>query len=250
MSLLEVRGVARRFGGIAALDDVSLDVEAGERVGLIGPNGSGKTTLFNCLGGLDRPEAGRIVFADRDLTALPAHRRARLGMARTFQQLESWVGMSVREHLVVAVQGIEPGGGVVADLLGRNRPTAVQEARIGRVVELLGLEGDLDRPIESLPIGRARLVDVARALTTEPGLVLLDEPSSGLDPAETRALGTVITTVNETSGTAILLVEHDLRLVRQVADRLVVLDAGRILTSGPTGEVLADERVRAAYLGT
>jgi branched-chain amino acid transport system ATP-binding protein len=247
--LLEATDVAKRFGGITALESVSLSVRTGEAVGLVGPNGAGKTTLFNCLLGLLRPESGRIVFDGRDLIGLPVHRRARLGIGRTFQRMELFSGMTVREHLLVAERVRRGTGRLWKDLLNRGAPAAEEEAEADEVLALVGLTPVADRAIESLTLGHGRLVELGRALMTRPRLLLLDEPSSGLDQAESLALARVLDTVRQERGTAILLVEHDLAMVERVVERLYVLDFGRVLASGGRDEVLADASVRKAYLG-
>jgi branched-chain amino acid transport system ATP-binding protein len=247
--LLEATDIEKRFGGIKALDDVSLSVATGAAVGLVGPNGAGKTTLFNCLLGLLRPDSGRIVFDGRDLVGLPVHRRARLGIGRTFQRMELFAGMTVREHLLVAERVRRGTGRLWKDLLNRGAPTPEEEAEAEAVLDLVGLTAVADRAIESLTLGHGRLVELGRALMTQPRLLLLDEPSSGLDQAESLALARVLDTVRRERGTAVLLVEHDLLMVERVVDRLYVLDFGRLLASGEREEVLADEAVRKAYLG-
>ena len=247
--LLEAIGVSKRFGGVAALSDVSLDVGEGEAVGLVGPNGAGKTTLFNCLLGLLRPDAGRVTFKGTDLTHLPVHRRARLGIGRTFQRVELFAELTVREHLLIAERARQGRGGLVADLLGRGRPTPGELRRVDEVLELVGLGGAAGQPVEALSLGHARLVELGRALMTEPELLLLDEPSSGLDRVESLALAGMLRSVKDERGTAVLLVEHDLEMVHRVVTRLYVLESGAVLASGAVDEVLGDERVRRAYLG-
>jgi branched-chain amino acid transport system ATP-binding protein len=247
--LLEACGVTKRFSGITALDDVTLDVAPGEAVGLIGPNGAGKTTFFNCLLGILRPERGRVTFDQRDITRLPVYRRARLGFGRTFQRIELFVGMSVREHMLVAERARRANGGLMKDLLNLGRPNADEQERAQRTLDLLGLDDVADRPVQSLSLGRGRLVEIGRALMTEPLLLLLDEPSSGLDQRETMELVDTLQTVQRERGTAILLVEHDVEMVQRFASRLYVLDFGTLIASGATDEVMSDAAVRRAYLG-
>ena len=247
MTVLEVQDVIKSYSGIRALDGVSLQVSDGERVGLIGPNGAGKTTLFDCILGAIEPDRGAVALAGRDLTRVAVHRRARLGMGRTFQRVGLFVEMTVREHLLV---GHRHGtGSLRRDLLGRGRPSADELARCDEILELLGIEALADEPVEMLSLGQARLVEVGRALATEPTLLLLDEPSSGLDRRETDALAETLRTVQQQEGFAILLVEHDIELVGSFTERCYVLDFGRMIASGPTPEVLADPVVRRAYLG-
>jgi branched-chain amino acid transport system ATP-binding protein len=248
-ALLDAVGVTKHFGGVLALQDVSLDVGEGEAVGLVGPNGAGKTTFFNCLLGLLRPDSGRVTFKDTDLARLPIHRRARLGIGRTFQRVELFAGLTVGEHLLIAERARRGRGGIVFDLVGGGRPTDEERARVAEIVDLVGLGGAADVPVEALSLGHARLVELGRALITEPDLLLLDEPSSGLDRVEALALAAVLRSTQEQKNTALLLVEHDLEMVRRVVTRLFVLDSGAVLASGPCDEVLGDERVRHAYLG-
>jgi branched-chain amino acid transport system ATP-binding protein len=249
MSLLEAKGVSKSFGGILALDAVTLSVEPSEIVGLVGPNGAGKTTLFNCLLGMLRPDRGEITFDGTDLSRLPTHRRARLGIGRTFQRVELFAGLTVREHLLVAERVHSGRGGLLQDLLGRGGSRPEEVARADEVLDLLGLIAHAAQPVEALTLGQSRLVEIGRALISEPRLLLLDEPSSGLDGTETEALGSVLQDVRRERSTAILLVEHDLAMVRKVVERLYVLDFGRLLVEGECAEVLRDERVITAYLG-
>ena len=247
--LLDATGVSKRFGGVLALDDVSIDVREAEAVGLVGPNGAGKTTLFNCLLGLLRPDAGRVTFRDQDLTRLSIHRRARLGIGRTFQRVELFAGLTVGDHLLIAERARSGRGGLLSDMVGGGRPTDEERAQVDAMLDLVGLGGMAGVPVEALSLGHARLVELGRALIAEPDLLLLDEPSSGLDRVEALALASVLKSTRERRRTAVLLVEHDLEMVRRVASRLFVLDFGSVLASGPVEQVLGDDRVRHAYLG-
>jgi branched-chain amino acid transport system ATP-binding protein len=249
VSLLESTEVCKHFSGITALDEVSITVEAGEPVGLIGPNGAGKTTFFNCLLGLLRPDGGRVVFNGRDITRMPVYRRARRGFGRTFQRVELFTGMTVRDHLFVAERARLGTGRLWKDILNLAGPTADERQRVDQTLELLGLIDVADKPIESLSLGRARLVEMGRALMTEPLLLLLDEPSSGLDQSETMELVGTLQAVQRERGTAILLVEHDVEMVQAFASRLYVLDFGIVIASGPASDVMNDDAVRKAYLG-
>ena len=249
MSLLEANSVSKRFAGITALSAVSLEVDEGEIVGLIGPNGAGKTTFFNCLLGILKPDGGSVTFAGRDLTRVPTHRRARLGIGRTFQRIELFTGMTVREHFLVAERVRNCRGSLLKDLLCLGRPNADENQRSQAVIDLLGLTAVADRTVESLSLGAGRLVEVGRALMTQPKLLLLDEPSSGLDRDETAELARTLLTVHRDRGIAILLVEHDVEFVRGFVERVFVLDFGTLIASGETQAVFADSAVRKAYLG-
>ncbi len=249
MSLLEAVGITKTFAGITALDNVSLDVDQGEIVGLIGPNGAGKTTFFNCLLGVSRPDAGLVTFDGRDLSRVPTHRRARLGIGRTFQRIELFSGMSPREHFLVAERVRNGRGALWKDVLFMGRPSRDEEQRADAMLELLGLRPLADRKVESLSLGVGRLVEIGRALMIRPRLLLLDEPSSGLDRDETEELARTLRAVQREQGIAILLVEHDVELVRELVARVFVLDFGTLIASGPTASVFADSAVRKAYLG-
>jgi len=247
--VLVATNVGKRFEGIAALVDVSVALDAGELVALIGPNGAGKTTLFNCLSGVLRPDSGTVRLKGRDLAGLAAHERARLGMARTFQRMELFGSLTVRDHLLVADRSTHRSGGLFRDLTGRSRPSADERARCDAVLELVGLTAVADRPASSLTLGHGRIIELARALMCEPDLLFLDEPSSGLDHRETDEMGTVLEHVRAERGTAILLCEHDVAFVERLASRSYVLDCGRLIAEGPTREVLGTAAVRTAYLG-
>ncbi len=248
-TVLAVSGIRKNFSGIIALDDVSLTVEAGERVGLIGPNGAGKTTLFNCLLGILRPDAGTVELNGVNVTGHRVHKRAQAGMGRTFQRIELFTDTTVREHLLIAERVRNGNGAFWKDLLGRGRPTASEISACDAVLELLGLAEVAEVPIESLSLGQGRLVEVGRALMTDPRILLLDEPSSGLDREETNALAATLRAIQSERGFAILLVEHDVELVAKFTTRLYVLDFGQLIAQGPTTETLAAPAVRNAYLG-
>lgn len=247
--VLSARSVTKSFAGIVALDGVSLDVYAGERVGLIGPNGAGKTTFFNCVLGVLQPTRGTVQIDGEDVTKLPVHERARRGIGRSFQRIELFPDTTVREHLLVAEESRRRSGRLWRDLAGLGRPSKEAVAACDEVLELLGLTELADEPIEHLSLGQGRLVEVGRALMTHPRLLLLDEPSSGLDRRETGDLAATLRAVQAEQGFAILLVEHDVELVGSFTERSYVLDFGALIAQGPTREVLADPAVRRAYLG-
>jgi branched-chain amino acid transport system ATP-binding protein len=248
-AVLDATSVRKRFAGIVALDDVGIQVGEGERVGLIGPNGAGKTTLFNCLLGVLRTDGGRVTLAGRDVTRLPVHVRARLGIGRTFQRIELFPDSTVRDHLLIAERVRRGTGRLWKDIVGLGRPSKDEVARCDEVLELLGLADLADEPIERLSLGKGRLVEVGRALMTQPKLLLLDEPSSGLDRSETAVLAETLRDVQAAQGFAILLVEHDVELVASFTTRCYLLDFGRLLLESPTPEVMASDAMRQAYLG-
>ena len=232
--LLEIRDVTVRFGGLSALDSVQLELRPGQVTGLIGPNGAGKTTLFNVISGLQEPTAGRVLVDGDDVSKLKPFKRARRGLARTFQRLEVFGSLSVRENVLVAAE------------LGERRDEA--SAAVDELLERIGLTGVADERVESLPTGMARLVELGRALALGPRLLLLDEPSSGLDPGESEAFGDLLVELAG-DGLGILLVEHDVELVMRVCHHLFVLDFGQIIAEGTPEEVQRNGRVQEAYLG-
>jgi branched-chain amino acid transport system ATP-binding protein len=230
--MLDVSGITVRFGGHVALDDVRLTAAPGEVTGLIGPNGAGKTTLFNVITGLQAPQRGRVRLDGDDVTGLAPYRRARRGLARTFQRLELFGLLTVRENVELA-----------ASVRGRRPGRSADEA-----LALVGLTGMGEVRADELPTGKARLVELARALATGPQVLLLDEPASGQDDAETEAFRDVLLTV-AAEGMAVVLVEHDVHLVMRTCARVHVLDFGRVLAAGTAAEVQADQAVLDAYLG-
>jgi branched-chain amino acid transport system ATP-binding protein len=247
--LLSVRGVDKVFGGITAVSNVTFTVERGESVGLVGPNGAGKTTLFNCVCGQLRADAGAVEFDGQELIGMPTYARARLGIGRTFQRIEVFPEMTVRDHLLVAERAHQGQGRLWKDLLNMSRSTAEETDRIEAVLALVGIEAMADTVVAALGLGSCRLVELARALVSEPKLLMADEPSSGLDVHETHELASVLRTLQAERGMAVLLVEHDLGMVGEVVDRVVVMDLGEIIAQGTFDEVMADPGVRHAYLG-
>jgi branched-chain amino acid transport system ATP-binding protein len=247
--LLSLLGVSKSFGGIHAVHDISSDVHAGESVGLVGPNGAGKTTLFNCVCGQLRNEQGDITFRGNPLVGVPTFKRARLGIGRTYQKVEVFTDMSVRDHLLVAERSRQGEGRLWKDLLNMSRVTAAEIDNVNATMELVGISSLAETSVNALGLGHCRLVELARALATEPQILLADEPSSGLDIHETAEVAKVLRTVQRERGTAILLVEHDLSMVGEVVDRTVVMDLGTKLAEGTFDEVMANPAVRQAYLG-
>jgi len=239
LALLEASGVSVRFGGLLALDDATLSVEAGCITGLIGPNGAGKTTLFNVITGLQRPTAGRVTIDDRDITEAKPHRRARLGIARTFQRLEAFGSLSARDNVLVA-----------AEMRRRLAKDEMSPADITQqMLEHVGIVAIAEETVDSLPTGTARLVELARALATKPRVLLLDEPSSGLNEDETDGLGRLLLQLCS-EGLGILLVEHDMPFVMGTCTHIDVLDFGRVIARGGPVEIQGDAAVQAAYLGS
>jgi branched-chain amino acid transport system ATP-binding protein len=239
MPALEVTEISVRFGGTSALDNVSLGVEPGIVTGLIGPNGAGKTTLFNVVTGLLSPGRGQVVLHGKDVTALAPGRRARLGLARTFQRLELFTSLSVRDNIRVA--------GDIRNSWGRARRIDVTK-ETDRVLQLTGLADIAHLDVADIPTGRARVVEVARALMTHPSVLLLDEPAAGQTETETEEFGHLLKQLAE-DGLAICLVEHDMALVMRVSSNIHVLDYGRVLAVGNPDQVQNDPAVIAAYLG-
>jgi branched-chain amino acid transport system ATP-binding protein len=249
---IEARNVTVRFGGLVALSDVSLEVPSGSIVGLVGPNGAGKTTLFGVLSGLLRPNSGEVFLGGQKVTGAAPAKRARLGLARTFQQLELFMGLTVREHIVLGYRVREQRRRLWTDLVtagALHRPSDAETARVEHLIDLLGLRTVADTSASVLPLGTARRVEVARALATAPSIVLLDEPSSGLDGRETAKLGTALRTVVEEEKVSLLLVEHDVAMVLGLSSQVAVLDFGVRIAYGTPDEIRNDPAVRAAYLG-
>jgi branched-chain amino acid transport system ATP-binding protein len=234
MSLLEVRGVMVRFGGVMAVGGVDLNAEVGQVTGLIGPNGAGKTTLFNVVSGMQEPTAGEVFVGGIDITSEAPHKRAKRGLARTFQRLELFSSLTVRDNVRVAAELA-----AVPDVDGT----------VERLLDKVGVAHLASTVAGDLPTGSARLVEIARALATMPRLLLLDEPASGLDDSETERLGSLLREL-AADGLGVLLVEHDMNLVMHVCDLIHVLDLGNIIAVGTPTEIQHDQAVLQAYLGT
>ena len=232
---LRASSVSRSFAGIEALREVSLELSPGEVVGLIGPNGAGKSTLVNVLSGFDRPNSGRVLLGDRDVTRWRAHRRGRHGLARTFQHSHAFRGLSVRENVEVSALGV-----------GASGREAVR--RTNELLELLGLTAYADQRASDLPHGDERRLGVARALATNPAFVLMDEPAAGLPEAEVPRFASAVRVVRD-RGAGVLLVDHNVALVLEVCERIHVLDQGTTLAEGTPTEIRAHLGVAAAYLG-
>jgi branched-chain amino acid transport system ATP-binding protein len=249
---LECRDVTVRFGGVVALDSVSLSVPPATIVGLVGPNGAGKSTLFSVLSGLHPPNAGQVLFEGTDITRTSAGRRARLGLARTFQHPEMFTGLTAREHLQLAYRVSTSRSRIWTDLVtGRGfRPADNKETeRVEALLGALNLTEIADRPVAGLPLGMTRLVEIARALAANPRVLLFDEPSSGLDARETEQVMRVLELAVERRGVSLLLVEHDVAMVLSLCRYVHVLDFGRKIGEGTPDEIRGNLAVRAAYLG-
>jgi branched-chain amino acid transport system ATP-binding protein len=246
---LSVTDLVVRFGGVTALDGVSFTVRPGEVCGLIGPNGAGKTTLFDCVSRLTRPRSGHIEVAGRDLLALPAHRVARLGVARTFQHLGLVPSLSVRDNVMLGAQhGSRTGFAAAALRLGVRTQERALRRRADAVLDRLGLARIAGHPAAGLPYGTLKRIELARALAAEPALLMLDEPASGLSHGEVDELAGLIEDVR--AGMTVLLVEHHMGMVMRLSDTVVVLDFGKVVATGPPAAVQEDPAVLAAYLGT
>ena len=246
---LEVRDVTVRYGGHVALHDLTLDAPLGVITGLIGPNGAGKTTAFNACSGIVRQSSGKVVLNGKDITALPPQRRAEAGLGRTFQRMELFESSTVRENVALGREAILAGSRPARHLWATRADRAVIDCAADEALAVCGIEDLADRWVLDLSTGQRRLVELARAVAADRSVLLLDEPSSGLDASETARFGEVLVQLIEAKGVGILLVEHDMSLVMQICRDLYVLDFGRLLFTGSTTEARASEVVRRAYLG-
>jgi ABC-type branched-subunit amino acid transport system ATPase component len=249
VSGLEVRSLTVRFGGLVAVDGVDLDAEEGKLTGLIGPNGAGKTTIFNACCGLVRAAAGGVTLFGRDVTNLGPAGRAQLGLGRTFQRIELFDSLSVEQNVALGREARLAGIGALGQILARRGERAEIEASTSEAMELCGLGATGRRPVGTLSTGERRLVELARALAGGFRILLLDEPSSGLDAAEASRFGSILRDIVD-RGTGVLLVEHNMSLVMEVCENISVLDFGKLIFRGEPGEVAASDDVRRAYLGS
>jgi branched-chain amino acid transport system ATP-binding protein len=249
--LLEVENLAVHFGGVKAVDGVSFAVEAGEVFSIIGPNGAGKTTIFNLISRIYDPTGGRIAFKGKDITRLPAHLAARRGIGRTFQNVELFGGGSVLKNLLLGCE-VHRRTGFVEDMLflpSVQRQELAFRARVEEIIELLDLGPYRHAMVGGLPYGLRKVVELGRALAMQPDLLLLDEPSSGLNSRDTEIMGEWIHEIRRRRPVTMIVVEHDMNLVAAVSDRVLALEAGRVLAQGSPAAVQADPEVVRAYLG-
>ena len=246
MSVLEVTNVTKRFGNLVAVRDVSMRVPKGELRAVIGPNGAGKTTFFNLISGLFPPTAGAIAFDGRDITLLPAHRRVALGMARTFQITEIFPELSVFENVRIGVE-VASGYGLRPWISAAEKVDV--HRRVEDILKLAGLAANADRLVGELAHGHQRAAEIAMALALRPHLLLLDEPTAGMGDQETYEITQLVRRLHRDENFTTVLIEHDMRVVFHLADRISVLDQGSLLADGTPQEIAANEVVQAAYLG-
>ena len=251
MAMLEVKNLCISFGGLKAVDNFHISIEKGQLYGLIGPNGAGKTTVFNLLTGVYKPNAGMILLDGKNITGKKNIEINQEGIARTFQNIRLFKELSVLDNVKVGLHNHHPYS-TLEGMFRLPRYYKVEKEMNERAMELLkvfDLEKEADYKASNLPYGKQRKLEIARALATEPKLLLLDEPAAGMNPNETAELMDTIRFVRDTFGMTILLIEHDMRLVSGICERLTVLNFGQVLTEGETSEVLNDKRVITAYLG-
>jgi branched-chain amino acid transport system ATP-binding protein len=251
VSYFAVENLSLRFGGLSAIGDLSFAVEQGDVFAIIGPNGAGKTSVFNVITRVLRPSEGRVMFKDIDITQVPRHRIVTYGIARTFQNIELFEGESVIQNLLLGRHRFPQGNffGQICRTPGARRAEAESRARVEDIIDLLDLAHYRDVPVSALPYGVRKVVEIARALATQPELLLLDEPASGLNPEETRDLSFWLEDIKKDLGITIIMVEHDMSLVSTAADRVLCMNMGQKLALGTPAEMQLHPDVIAAYLG-
>ncbi len=249
--ILEIQGLTKRFGGVRAVERVDLRIGAGELVGLIGPNGSGKTTVFNLITGIYRPDAGAVAFRGTNLAGLPPHRINRLGVARTFQNIRLFRNLTVLDNVRIARHArvsYGPASALCRTGTFHRGEKDIQE-KVNYLLSIFQLEHRKTEPAGALAYGDQRRLEIARALASEPSLLLLDEPAAGMNPYEVGRLMELIRDIRERFGLAVVLIEHQMRLVMGICERVAVMDFGHVIAEGPPDEIRADRRVIEAYLG-
>lgn len=248
MALLETHDLTKQFSGLTAVDSVSLAIEPGETRAIIGPNGAGKSTFINCITGLLEPSAGRVTFKDDDITDLDSHAIVQRGISRSFQTASIFPGMSVRENVLIAAFGAEHGSFRFNFLRRRESFPEVDDITV-EILDGVGLLSDAEVTAANLPYGDKRRLEIAIGLASEPDLMFMDEPTAGMSPDETNHTVDLLERLKEELGLTIVLVEHDMEVIFRVADRIAVLNRGRIIAEGPPDEVKGDPQVQEAYLG-
>lgn len=250
MAILEVRELVMQFGGLLALNEINLEIDEGEIFALIGPNGAGKSTLFNCINGFYKPQKGSILFEGKELTKLPPHEISQLRIGRTYQNVELFAGMTAIDNILAGRHSMIKAGLFSNAIWGKNQRAELKAKEDAlKVLDFLGILSAEEKHVANLPYGIRKLIEIGRALASQPKLLLLDEPASGMNDRETAEVAKIIMDIKEDLGVTVLLVEHDMNLVMSISDRICVLNYGQKLTEGKPEEVRGDPRVIEAYLG-
>lgn len=251
MKILEVLNIEKRFGGVKAVDNISFFIEEGETFGIIGPNGAGKTTMFNLISGIYNPDKGKIIFREKDITGIPPYMLSRIGIARTFQNMRLFINLTVLENILSAVLSKRPYNVFQAIFRTKGFLNSEKKAYIKaeELIEFFGLKEKAEYTAGSLSYGEQRRLELARALATEPALLLIDEPGAGMNPKEIGDLAIMIKTIKEFFSVTIAIIEHQMNLIMNISDRILVMDFGEEIMTGTPMEVKKDKRVIEAYLG-